>query len=332
MYRIIGIVCIILFGLSACRPGEQKDDSLQSSVKVFRYDRLQYEATVMNSVSAMQKMNIDCPQATKLLIEDVLGIGSVDEPDINDRLCAYYSDSLLVRLMDDVCEKFKDLSDIENKLTQGFKNLKREIPAIPVPRIYSQISALNQSVVVGDSLIGFSLDKYMGQDYPLYKRYYYSFQRRWMTPERIVPDCFTFYLLSLSPFPWEEGHRTLFDFMMYRGKIAWVVEYILQSDRSGRLTLGYTREEVNWCKKHADALWKDMVKKEHLESTDAMLIRSYTFGRQTLAFNGEKMPPSIGIWLGMQLVDRYMKNNQRLTLKDLFEKTDFSDLLPTVKR
>lgn len=95
---------MVVFVLSACRSGEQKDESLQTSVKVLRYDRLQYEATVMNSVSALQKMNIDCPQATKLLIEDVLGIGSVAEPDINDRLCAYYSDSLLVRLMDDVQE------------------------------------------------------------------------------------------------------------------------------------------------------------------------------------------------------------------------------------
>lgn len=321
-----------LFFLSACHSGEQKDDSFQNPVKVFRYDRLQYEATVLNSVAALQKMSIDCPQATKLLIEDVLSIGSVSDPDINEQLCAFYSDTLLVGLMEDVQEEFKDLSDIEAELTKGFRNLKREIPAIPVPRIYSQISALNQSVVVGDSLLGFSLDKYMGQDYPLYKRYYYSFQRRWMVPERIVPDCFTFYLLSLSPFPWEEGHRTLFDFMMYRGKIVWVVEHILQSDCSGRLVLGYTREELNWCKKHVDVLWKEMARKEHLRSTDPMLIRSYTSGEQTLAFNGEKMPPSIGIWLGMQLVDKYMKNNRRLTLKDLFDKTDFTDLLPVVMR
>ena len=80
-----------------------------------------------------------------------------------------------------------------------------------------------------------------------------------------------------------------------------------------------------------DALWKEMAKKGHLASTDPMLIRSYTSGEQTLIFNGEKMPPSIGIWLGMQLVDKYMKNNQRLTLKDLFGKEDFSDLMSAMK-
>lgn len=332
MHRIIGILLVSLFVLSACRSGGQKGDFFQKPVKVFRYDRLQYESTVLNSVSAQQKMNIECPQATKLLIEDVLGIGAVDDPDINDRLNAYYSDSLLVRLMDDVIEKFKDLSSIEEELTKGFRILRQEVPAIPVPRIYSQISALNQSVVVGDSLLGFSLDKYMGQDYPLYKRYYYSFQRRWMVPERIVPDCFTFYLLSQFPFQWEEGHRTLFDFMMYRGKIGWVVEHILQSDCSGRLTLGYTREELNWCRKHAESLWKELARKRCLKSTDPMLIRSYTYAEQVLSFKGEKMPPCIGIWLGMQLIDKYMKSNQRFTVQDLLEKTDFSDLLSFVER
>ena len=52
----------------------------------------------------------------------------------------------------------------------------------------------NQSVVVGDSILGFSIDKYMGADYPLYKRFYYDYQCRSMEPDRIVPDCFTCYV------------------------------------------------------------------------------------------------------------------------------------------
>ena len=35
---------------------------------------------------------------------------------------------------------------------------------------------------------------------PLYKKYYYANQRRSMSPEYIVPDCFTFYLLGQYPF------------------------------------------------------------------------------------------------------------------------------------
>lgn len=218
MRKFIFILLSIVV-LVSCHTGEQDGDVLlNKNIKVFRYDRLQFEATAMNSFSALQKMSLDCPRATKILIEDVLMLGTVDEPAINERLCEYYSDTILLRLMQDATEKFKDMTSLEKGFTEGFHRLREEIPSFPIPAVYSQISALNQSVVVGDSLLGFSIDKYMGEDYPLYRRYYYDYQRRSMNPDRILPDCFTFYLLSLYPFEWRPGHRSLYDVIMHQEK------------------------------------------------------------------------------------------------------------------
>ena len=156
MYRLIFILLSIIV-FSACRSDKQKDDFSFSGIKIARYDRLQYEATVQNSFFSLQRMNTEFSQETRLLIEEVLDLGSVDMVDMNDRLCAYFSDSILVHLMEDVGEKFKDVSSFEQRLTQGFSNLKKEIHELPVPQIYTQISALNQSVVVGDSILGISI-------------------------------------------------------------------------------------------------------------------------------------------------------------------------------
>lgn len=270
-------------------------------------------------------MSLDCPRATKILIEDVLMLGSVDEPAINERLCAYYSDTILLRIMQDASEKFKDMTALEKGFTNGFRFLKEEIPAFPVPTVYSQISALNQSVVVGDSLLGFSLDKYMGEDYPLYRRYYYDYQRRSMTPERILPDCFTFYLLSLYPFEWRPGHRSLYDVIMHQGKIHWVVRQVLDYKTNGD-ALGYSEKEENWCKEHGKELWKWMAERGHLSSTDPMLIRAYTHSDPNMILNGEKIPPVIGLWLGMQLTEQYMKQHPDVTIATLLERTDFGKL------
>ena len=137
--------------------------------------------------------------------------------------------------MKDALLKFDDISDIEKELTDGFEKLKHEVPFIRIPSVYSQFSALNESVVVGDSLLGFSIDKYMGEDYPLYKRFYYNYQRKSMKPERIVPDCFVYYLMSEYPFPMD-GNRTLLDLIMHFGKIHYVVAKILN----------YSSVEKNW--------------------------------------------------------------------------------------
>ena len=325
--RNILIIILSLLVLSACRDDRQEDFFLsEGRVKIHRYDRLQFEASALNSFTSLQKMNMNFPHATKLLIEDVLALGSVDDEKINDRLCAYYSDTSLVNLMLDVEDKYKDLGSFEKDLTKGFLYLKKRIPSFTIPLVYSQISALNQSVVVSDSLIGISLDKYMGEDYPMYKRYYYNYQRASMNPERIVPDCLSFYLLSLYPFPWERNHRTLFDLMMYRGKIAWITEKALGSEELGTKVLGYNDTQLEWCRKNKKQFIEWVNKANHLESTDPMIIRAYLQPMPNRILK-EDVPPMIGIWLGMQYIDEYMKKNPGVTFEELLNNTDYEGML-----
>ena len=325
--RNILIIILSLLVLSACRDDRQEDFFLsEGRVKIHRYDRLQFEASALNSFTSLQKMNMNFPHATKLLIEDVLALGSVDDEKINDRLCAYYSDTSLVNLMLDVEDKYKDLGSFEKELTKGFLYLKKRIPSFTIPLVYSQISALNQSVVVSDSLIGISLDKYMGEDYPMYKRYYYNYQRASMNPERIVPDCLSFYLLSLYPFPWERNHRTLFDLMMYRGKIAWITEKALGSEDLGTKVLGYNDTQLEWCRKNKKQFIEWVNKANHLESTDPMIIRAYLQPMPNRILK-EDVPPMIGIWLGMQYINEYMKKNPSVTFEELLNNTDYEGML-----
>jgi hypothetical protein len=105
----------------------------------------------------------------------------------------------------DVEDQYHDVSDLNKDLTQAFKRLVKMVPGLTVPHIYTQISSLDQSVVVGDSMLGISLDKYLGRDYPIYLKYGYSEQqRRMMTRQYIVPDCLGFYLLGHFPLTAEE--------------------------------------------------------------------------------------------------------------------------------
>ena len=57
----------------------------------------------------------------------------------------------------------------------------------------SEVSCLNQSIIVSDTLIGISLDKYLGADFPLYAEYYTAEQRAQMTREAIVQDAINAY-------------------------------------------------------------------------------------------------------------------------------------------
>lgn len=329
MMKTRGFIFLLLTGLLlvSCRmvTGEAgKTPVEEDEISVVRYDKLLDEYVRFNSFSALQKMNVEYRRPTQLLIEDVLAIGQVNDDHILRKLRTYYSDTTLLRLMADVEARYPDLEEVEKGLTKGFRELRKEIPGLWVPTVYSQISALNESVIVTDSLLGISLDKYMGEDYPLYKRFYYGYQRRTMRPDRIVPDCFSFFLMSEYPFPMEYG-RTLLDVMLHYGKINYVVKQILDYSSSEEV-LGYSQEEKQWCHDNRKHVWEFIARNNHLAATDPMVVRQYTKPAPSKIFFGEDAPSLVGTWLGTQIVESYMKHHKDVGLRELLEITDYKKM------
>ena len=78
------------------------DDATEKNSHIFRYDRLVDEFVSLNSFSALQQMNTEYPVPTRLLIENVLGIGSVEDAHIEQRLRDYFLDSTMQLLLQDV--------------------------------------------------------------------------------------------------------------------------------------------------------------------------------------------------------------------------------------
>lgn len=306
--------------MSTNRPTEKEE----KQISVFRYDKLLSEYVRSNSFSAMQKLNMDHRRATKLLIEDVLAIGTVEEDTISQKLKQFYSDTTLLRLIDDVELKFADLSDVEDGLNKGFKRLRKELPSIEIPYIYTQISAFNESIVVVDTLLGISLDKYMGEDYPLYKRFYYDYQCQSMRPDRIVPDCFVYYLLNLYAFDYQEG-TSLIDLMLHYGKIHYVVQKILGYKDIGQ-AMGYSVAENKWCQGNEKKIWDYICDHGHLYARDPMILRRYMKLSPSSDLFGQSAPVLVGTWIGAQIVTSYMKKHKEIKLKDLLETTDYHRL------
>ena len=308
-------------GISTGKGTEQKEEE----ISVLRYDKLLSEYVRSNSFSAMQKLTMDYRMPTKILIEDVLSIGTVKDDTISQRLQKFYSDTTLVRLLSDVEAKYPNLDEVEKGLNKGFWKLKKEVPDTKVPFIYSQVSAFNESIILVDSLLGISLDKYMGEDYPLYKRFYYDYQCRSMRPERIVPDCFSFYLLSRYDMDYHEG-TCLIDLMIHSGKINYVVQNLLDYDNIGE-AMGYSKEENDWCRENEKAIWDYICSNDHLHARDPMVFRYYMKPAPAVEMLGCQAPALIGIWVGARIVASYMKKHKDMKLKDLLEFTDYHTML-----
>ena len=203
---------------------EELADTLE--VKIQRYDRLERLYLKTGDFSALQQMSTDYPIETRTLIEKILGLGNVDEPDINNKLLSYFQDSTLQAIISDAEIQYAKVDDLNKQLTDAFHKLKAWIPGIKVPLVYAQVCALDQSIVIGDESVGICLDKYLGSDYPLYARYYDKEQRQTMQRSYIVPDLLSFYLLSIYQLPnFREVGQEKRD--LHLAKIQWVVNKVL---------------------------------------------------------------------------------------------------------
>lgn len=223
--RKIGLYIIlsVIFLCSACQLKWKpfNDDLSEPKLEIERYDRLESRYFTTGDYSALQQMNTDYPIETRTLIEKMLQLGEIYDPNMRQKFLIYFQDSTLQSMIADVETEYANMDDLNEELKNAFSNLEDWIPNIPKPIFYSQIGAFTQSVVVGDKSVGVSLDKYLGVNYPLYKKNYPFSQRQTMTREFVVPDCINFYLLSLYPLK-NYDRRSNWDRDMHMAKLMWI--------------------------------------------------------------------------------------------------------------
>ncbi len=222
LYHIIIILTVALL-CSACEyKFKPNEDMSVAPLAVQRYDRLESRYLTTGDFSALQQMNTDYPIETRTLIEKILQLGTITDANISNRFLMFFQDSTLQAVIADAEAEYANMEDINQQLKESFDRLSGWIPGLKQPTFYAQIGALDQSIVIGEHSVGISLDKYMGANYPLYKKYYSAQQRSTMSRNYIVPDCLTFYLLSIYPMA-NFDNRPQLDRDLHMGKIMWTV-------------------------------------------------------------------------------------------------------------
>ena len=93
------------------------DSDRELKVTVERYDRIESLYLSTGDYSALQQMNTYFPIQTRTLIEDVLRLGRVNDPEINIKFLRFFQDSTLQVLLNDVQMQYADMDDINSELT-----------------------------------------------------------------------------------------------------------------------------------------------------------------------------------------------------------------------
>jgi len=256
--------------------------------------------------------------------QQVLQIGSCDSTGFEDRLQQFFSEPALRKLYADEIQLFSTIESYEKELAEGMALLLTEFPGLKLPFIYMHVSGWNQNVVVTDSLLSISADKYLGADYALYMEHFYDYERQMMSPDRIVPD----YLLGflMANFPFEGKEDVLLDRMLYEGKLRYILSRI-HPERNEWEYVGYTKEEYAWCQKHQSRIWKTILEHKHLYTSNYFITSQYLNPAPYTAFLPAESPGRVGLWVGYQIIVSLMKHHPEISLLELMQMRDVQELL-----
>ncbi|MBI4648381.1 MAG: gliding motility protein GldB [Bacteroidia bacterium] len=224
------------------------------------------------------------------------------------------------------CEElFSNLKDIESELTGAFRYYKYYFPEKPVPQIYAHISGFNKSIVVADSLVSISLDKYLGSESEYYIQLGWPlYLRKRMDKTRIALDCL--YAWVASEYEQKEPLDNLAGNMIEQGKIMYLLEALFP-ETPDSIKIGYTSPEWQWCERNEKNMWVYLIENKLLFSTDYKTIRKYIDEAPFTATFTQDSPGRAGIWVGWMIIRSYMKHNPEVTLPAIMQDNDFQKIL-----
>jgi hypothetical protein len=260
--------------------------------------------------------------------EKVMGIGRSDSTGFDERLKKYFSEPTLMGLYRSEQEQFTDIQALTHEVAYGLAVFLQAFPDIKQPQVYLHVSGLNQNVVVTDEILSLSADKYLGADYPLYQRFFYDYQRQLMTPGRMAPD----YLLGFmtANLPFDGKADVLLDRMLYEGKLRYILSQLLPN-RQVEEYVGYSEDQYAWCSNNRKRIWKTILENQHLFTGNYLTTTQYLKEAPYTSFLPVESPGRVGVWLGYQIVDSYMKQNPDTGFHELMALTDYQDFLKRSK-
>jgi hypothetical protein len=266
------------------------------------------------------------------LFSYVINTGNINESSFGDFLLRFCSDKQNNEVYALTIKKYPDVASIESGLTDAFRHYRYYFPKRQVPGVFTCITGFNNSIITGDSLLGISLDRYLGADckfYPHLNIYKYIADR--MTPDYIVADCMygwgtTEWDFSAMKYPADN----LLAEIIHDGKLKYFEKCMLP-ETPDEIIFGFTPDQNKFCRNNEGQMWLYLVEHNLLFTTDQFTIRKLTGEAPFTSYFTKESPGRAAIWLGFRIIESYMSKNPKITLGDMMNDTNVQGILEKAK-
>ncbi len=317
MNRFLIVALIGIFAFTSCKSGMEKNDATDSGNGIKRYEVDLFSIDTNSFESGLKKI---FPKY-KIFLGDQMPDNSGIE-----QLKLFVTDPLIRETYAYTMQQYPDLQWLNTSFDKAFAIMKKEMPEIKTPKVYTYISGfdIQMPIKYSDSALIIGLDLYLGKDYSAYKNTlgYPLYIINRLERNYILPDAFREIAWAHLP---DAQPSTLLDAMIEQGKIIYFTELMLPDSKPAEL-IKYTNEQLSWILSNEQNMWTFIIDNQLLYSADPKAMTMFmTDGPFTSGFS-EKSPSRTGYWIGWQIVKNYMERND-VPLSDLLKETDSQKIL-----
>ncbi|MDP3557132.1 MAG: hypothetical protein Q8T03_07135 [Bacteroidota bacterium] len=224
----------------------------------------------------------------------------------------------------------KNIEEINVELTKCVKRFKYHFPKRKLPtKLITCTTGYNYAVAYTDSALVLGLDMYLNDTTKFYKMLNTPlYQLKTMNEHYILPNLAKGWLLT--EFDNEQPVNTLIYHTIFYGKLFYTINALLPNTEDS-LIIGYSNKQLNYCLKNEKNLWGYFAEKNRLYENNLKTVQELTSDGPFTGSISKECPPRIAMWVGLQIVRSYMKNNKNATLEQLMNEKDAQLILSKSK-
>jgi len=324
----ITYLAILLTIISSCKQKEKFDidtSKINLELNIKRLDKDIFEIDPGNLDVELPQLIEEYGEFYELYSIRIINLGNPYQENYSELLTGFITDYTMNKVYEKTMEVFPNVNYIETSLKKAFKRYKYFFPERIVPEVYTYIGGFNQSMVVSDSILGIGVDKYLGKDCEFYDRLgIANYLQNNMNPENIPTDAIRAW--ALTEFTYNDSIDNLVNNIVYQGKIHFFLDAMFPKVLDS-LKIGFTSDEMLWCIKNEKQMWNYLIENKLLFSTDYMTINQHINPAPFTSGYPNESPGRASIWLGWQIVRKYMQRNPEISLNELMLNNDYQEIL-----
>ncbi|MBK6732349.1 MAG: hypothetical protein IPG60_15810 [Bacteroidetes bacterium] len=324
-------ICILIYSSCGNKNKIKTPDvsNIPVDVHFIRFDQSLMQANGRNYVEVIDSLKELYPEFFTLYTNNVLNIPLKDSSyNIYDTLYSYMiSDKYMLRLYDSVQHIYSNMSDVEADVAKAFQYYKYYFPDSTLPQVFTYIAPFVYQVVLGDDVIGVELNMFLGKNFSYYSSFaanlpkylLYRFRKE-NIPVSIMLMLADGSVTSLG------ANASLLDDMLYEGKQMYYLDLVLPKVADS-VKIGFNKSQIEWCENNEADIWKFFAGEELLFSKRMQDKQQYIGEAPTTKGMPEESPGRVAIWMGWQIIRKYMHNNPNITIQQLFADTASYEIL-----